>query len=86
MSRMADHTPPDDGQNTAEAPSRKVRGVDPLSSAHRRRLLAALNAAAAAGDVSAQAALVELSLAAERDEQIADALRRLRAGEAEDEG
>ena len=77
---MADQIPPRYGQNTpAEAPPHKARGVDPLSAAHRRRLLAALNTAASAGDVSAQQALIELSLVAERDAEIAGTLRRLRA-------
>lgn len=69
----------DDG--TGKAPTPKKRGVDPLSASHRRRMLRALNAAAANGDVTAQAALVELSLVTERDADIADTLRRLRFGE-----
>jgi hypothetical protein len=40
-----------------------------------------LLAAAESGDTAACAALVELSLAAERDEQIADTLERLKAAE-----
>jgi hypothetical protein len=64
----------------AEAPPRKApRGHDPLSTAHRRRLLKALDRAAAAGDVSAQQALVELSSSAQRDKAIAGALARLEA-------
>ncbi len=59
----------------AEAPKRKTtRGIDPLSGAHRKRILAAMNRAAAAGDVAAQQALVELSMAAEREKAIAAAL------------
>ena len=64
----------------AETPTRTPpRGVAPLSVANRKRLLAALSAAAQKGDIAAQAALVELSFAAERDERIAEALRRLQA-------
>ncbi len=63
----------------AETPARKPRGPDPLSIAHRRRMLAALNRTAADGDVAAQAALVELSLAAARDAQIGSMLERLKA-------
>ncbi len=85
MSDASPHEPTDDGA-PADTPPRKVppRGPDPLSVAHRRRMLAALNRAAQAGDVSAQAALVELSLSAERDAKIADALARLKSGDAED--
>ncbi len=68
----------------AEAPARKPRGPDPLSAAHRRRMLAALNRAAADGDIAAQAALVELSLAAARDAEIAATLERLKADERAD--
>ena len=72
---------PDDGPDTpaAEAPARRPRGPDPLSIAHRRRMLAALNRAAADGDIAAQQALVELSLAAARDAQIAAVLEQLKA-------
>ncbi len=42
-------------------------------------MLAALNRAAADGDIAAQQALVELSLAAERDAQIAAMLAQLKA-------
>ena len=64
----------------AETPTRRTpRGVDPLSPTHRRRMLRALNAAAQNGDVAAQAALVELSMSAARDAEIADTLRRLKA-------
>jgi hypothetical protein len=63
----------------AGAPARKPRGPDPLSIAHRRRMLAALNRATGDGDVSAQAALIELSLAAARDAQIAAVLAQLKA-------
>jgi pyruvate/2-oxoglutarate dehydrogenase complex dihydrolipoamide acyltransferase (E2) component len=60
----------------AETPTRTPpRGVAPLSAANRRRLLAALNRAAQAGDVGAQAALVELSMSSERDARIAAALK-----------
>jgi len=82
---------PDHGQDTPAAPpARKVppRGVDPLSAAHRRRVLKALMATAKGegpNAVQAQRALVELSLAAERDAEIADALRRLRADDGEAE-
>ena len=76
----------DAGAEPAAEPPPKTppRGPDQLSAAHRRRMLAALNRAAQAGDVSAQAALVELSLASERDAKIADALARLKNGGAED--
>ena len=79
---------PDDGPDTpaAEAPARKPRGVDPLSATHRRRLLRALNTAAQNGDVAAQQALIELSLAAARDEQIAAALQRLKADDSAEGG
>ena len=43
----------------------RLRGPDPLSAAHRRRLLSQLNDAARRGDVEAAAALVRLSLAEE---------------------
>jgi hypothetical protein len=67
-----------------EKPARKVRGVGVLSLSHRRRLLAALDAAAQSGDIAAQQALVELSLAAARDAQIAATLHRLKSeGESE---
>ena len=70
----------------AETPTRTPpRGIAPLSVANRKRLLAALNKAAQAGDVSAQQALIELSFAAQRDEQIAVALKRLQ-GEGEGQG
>ena len=71
----------DDGaEPAAEMPTRRTpRGVDPLSPTHRRRMLRALNAAAQNGDIAAQQALVELSLAAARDAEIADTLRRLKA-------
>ena len=76
MTPHTDHDP--DGPDTPEQPRR--RGVDPLSAASRLRLLAVLLRAAENGDVSAQRALVELSLSAARDEELADVLRRLRAG------
>jgi len=89
IGRAMTHDPsePDVGPTApaAEAPARRPRGPDPLSAAHRRRMLAALNRAAADGDIGAQQALIELSLAAERDAEIADTLRRLRA-EGEGEG
>ena len=76
---MTRHTAPDPAAPDAPEQPRR-RGVDPLSAASRRRLLAALLRAAENGDVSAQRALVELSLSAARDEELADVLRRLRAG------
>jgi hypothetical protein len=66
----------------AETPARRTRGVDPLSGAHRKRILAALNRAAVAGDVAAQQALIELSMAAERDKAIAATLEQAK-GEGE---
>ncbi len=54
------------------------RGPDPLSAGTRRCLLGRLLAAAEAGDTAAASALVELSLAAERDQQLAETLRQLR--------
>ncbi len=69
-----------------ETPTRKVRGVGVLSLSHRRRLLAALDAAAQSGDIAAQQALVELSLAATRDAQIAATLQRLKADDGADGG
>jgi hypothetical protein len=81
---LTDHQPDDGPTAPADTPTRKTpRGVDPLSAAHRRRLLRALNTAAQNGDVAAQQALVELSLAAERDTQIAAALEQLNASEGE---
>jgi hypothetical protein len=70
--------------NAGDEPAAKTRDrrLRPLSRQNRRRLLRALQAAAEAGDVSASAALVGLfSLAAERDLEVADLLRRLRAPE-----
>ena len=77
----------DDGANApVETPTRKTpRGVDPLSATHRRRLLRALNTAAQSGDIAAQQALIELSLAAARDAQIAATLARLKADDTEDQ-
>lgn len=81
-----DHEPDEGLDTSAEAPARKTparktpRGVDPLSTTHRRRLLRALNTAAQSGDVAAQAALIELSMGAERDAEISETLRCLRAG------
>ncbi len=75
-----DEQNPSDGRGvaaTTETPKRRARGVDPLSATHRRRLLRALGAAAANGDVAAQSALVELSLVAESNEKVAAALARL---------
>ena len=82
-----DHEPEDGPDAPAETPTRKVppRGPDPLSAAHRRRMLRALNAAARNGDVAAQAALIELSLASEREAAISASLARLQAGDG-DEG
>ncbi len=76
----------DDGANApVETPTRKTpRGADPLSATHRRRLLRALNTAAQNGDVAAQAALVELGLAAERAAQIAAMLAQLKADDSAD--
>ena len=80
MLHLPEHEPDAGPTAPAETPTRKTpRGVAPLSPTNRRRLLRALNKAAEAGDVSAQQALIELSLAAERDAEIADTLRRLRA-------
>ncbi len=76
---LPDHEPEDGPEAPAETPTRKVppRGPDPLSLAHRKRVLRAL-VKASEGDgptaIQAQQALVELSLAAERDTQIAAAL------------
>ncbi len=70
----------------AETPTRKTpRGVDPLSPTHRRRLLRALNTAAQNGDVASQQALIELSMTAARDAQIAATLARLKADDTEDQ-
>ncbi len=76
---------PDAGPTAAEAPARKPRGVDPLSATHRRRLLRALNTAAQNGDVASQQALIELSMTAARDAQIAATLARLKADDTEDQ-
>jgi hypothetical protein len=77
---------PDTGPDTpAETSKRRTRGVDPLSTSHRRRLLAALNRAAENGDVAAQQALVELSISAELDKAIAAAIEQAK-GEGEGEG
>jgi hypothetical protein len=74
---------PDTGPDTpAETSKRRTRGVDPLSTSHRRRLLAALNRAAENGDVAAQQALVELSISAELDKAIAAAIEQAK-GEGE---
>ena len=68
---MSSHTP-----DPAAEPRR--RGVDPLSQATRRHLLAKLLAAAEGGDHQAAGVLLELGAAAERDEAIAATLRELR--------
>ena len=61
-----------------ETPTRAPpRGIASLSVANRKRLLAALSKAAQSGGIAAQQALIELSFAAQRDEQIAAALKRL---------
>jgi hypothetical protein len=72
---------PDPTASDESAAKTRDRRLHPLSRQNRRRLLRALQAAAEAGDVSASAALVGLSLAAERDLEVADLLRRLRAPE-----
>ena len=74
------HEAPDTEEPAAEP---RRRGAAPLSQATRRRLLGKLLTAAEVGDAAAFGVLVELSLAAERDEQIATALRELRAGKGE---
>ena len=62
-----DHGPEDGPDATAtETPARKPRGVDPLSRTHRRRVLKALAAAAAAGDHQAARALLEVGAAIDR--------------------
>jgi hypothetical protein len=82
-----DEQNPSDGRGVAaaETPKRRARGVDPLSVTHRRRLLRALSAAAANGDVGAQSALVELGLIAENTARVAEALARLQ-GDADAKG
>ncbi len=79
MTTHPEHGLEDGPDTTTETPARRPRGPDPLSAASRRKLLAPLMKAADAGDVSAQRALVELSLVAKRDEAVADTLRRLKA-------
>ncbi len=75
---MTSHTEHDpDGPDAPEQPRR--RGPDPLSQATRRKLLGTLLRAAENGDAAA-AALVKFSLVTERDEAVADTLRRLRVG------
>jgi len=81
-----DHEPGDGPDAAAETPARKLppRGVDPLSLAHRRRVLKALAKTAEGTDalaIQAQAALIELSMSAERDAKIAEALEQLRGGD-----
>lgn len=61
---------PKRSQKAPEA-SRPPRGADPLSRRSRARLLAALAAAAAKGDVAAAEALVRLSLDVEEMRRVA---------------
>ena len=82
MSRFMSQAP----HNTDEPAEPRRRGVDPMSQATRKRLLGKLLAAADAGDPQAAGVLIELSLAAERDERLGEALEQLKAGDTEGEG
>ena len=79
------------GAEPAAEAQRKTppRGPAPLSLAHRRRVLCAL-VETAAGDgphaIAAQQASVELSLSAEKEARLADALACLETDAAEGDG
>ena len=67
--------------DTDALPTRPHREPDGLSRASRRYLPAALHCAAEDDDVVALQALVELSMTAERNAEVAAALERLAASE-----
>jgi hypothetical protein len=60
----------DDQKTPSDASARPPRGPDPLSRRSRGRLLNALAAAAARGDIAASEALVRLSLTAEEARRV----------------